>query len=352
MRRWLLMTVGVLGGCSGLRGYDGAVFACEADGACADGFFCVLGRCAPPGPQGAACEAERHCDEGLVCDRGACRAPGRDGSSCAASGDCASGVCAGGVCCAGRCEGPCATCETGTCDHLPAGARGGCTDFACSGESAWCGSTCTGETVASACVGGHLCRAAQCVACVGALRDDFRASSSAWNTFGSGSVDFGDGGLALQVEASGAPASVTLSAVTARPFEGCSFSVDVAEPGNLGGGFFTTVYARGTADGAHLGFLLDGQGLRAVCRYTSGQACPIHGRVFRSSATAYPRLRVTLQGETAEWWGVAPGEVEVSLGQETGLVLTSDLRLELSAGTEGASGGTVARVAGVNLDRR
>ena len=129
-------------------------FSCDASGACnrangaacADSVqcsssFCVDGVCCAnaclgpcrscnqpnndgicqPYAQGTNPAAE--CTGGATCNgAGACGpptgGPKANGELCGATTDCMSGFCKDGVCCNNACDGPCRTCETGTCTNV------------------------------------------------------------------------------------------------------------------------------------------------------------------------------------------------------------------------------------------
>jgi hypothetical protein len=84
-----------------------------------------------------------------------CVAKQANGAACSAADQCTSGNCANNTCCSSAC-GPCGSCGSGTCNDFGAGNAGNpsCSPYVCSGSSAKCPTTCTGD---ANCIGGDYC---------------------------------------------------------------------------------------------------------------------------------------------------------------------------------------------------
>lgn len=133
------------------------------------------------------------CPSGQTCTAGLCKT--NNGGGCSSGSECASGVCSLGICCDRTCDGPCHSCQTGTCQDrtgTPCGGSGVCGGTCNAGtcelpgaETACSPATCSAANEATtyecdgtgACVlrttpcGLYLCRGGACLATCGSNDD-------------------------------------------------------------------------------------------------------------------------------------------------------------------------------------
>ena len=113
---------------------------------------CGLGTCGTAGACGG-CTSDADCKATAFCQGGTCVAKLGSGA-CVDASMCASGFCVDGACCNAACDGPCASCTTGTCQPEGQGAADPlCAGFLCNAQGA-CGTTCSSN---AECGPSHAC---------------------------------------------------------------------------------------------------------------------------------------------------------------------------------------------------
>jgi hypothetical protein len=137
---------------------------CGASTTCVDGVCCKTAcagscqRCDAAGSVGTCTSVTSADDPGTCSGTSTCDATGvcrkQLSQTCTLGTDCLSGNCVDGYCCDSACAGPCDTCnqagKLGTCTPLPKGTAGtGCGNYACTGASGACGTTCATDVECS-----------------------------------------------------------------------------------------------------------------------------------------------------------------------------------------------------------
>ncbi|MBI5482182.1 MAG: hypothetical protein HY906_25225, partial [Deltaproteobacteria bacterium] len=114
-----------------------------------------------------SCTSDANCVSGDYCASNLCVSKKANGAICTAANQCQSNKCVDGYCCNSDCAGGCDRCDVGgsqgTCTIVAAGNAGAnpsCSPYVCSGTSANCPTTCTGD---SGCIAGDYCASGSCV---------------------------------------------------------------------------------------------------------------------------------------------------------------------------------------------
>jgi hypothetical protein len=112
-----------------------------------------------------SCTGDGNCTSGYYCSASVCVAKKSNGQTCSAANQCTSGNCVDGYCCNTACGASCDACNLsgslGTCTNVTAGSAGSpsCSPYVCSGASATCPVSCTGD---GNCAAGYTCTGAIC----------------------------------------------------------------------------------------------------------------------------------------------------------------------------------------------
>ncbi len=111
-----------------------------------------------------SCSNDNGCISSHYCNGGSCLAKVTTGQACTTANQCQSGFCADGVCCDTACGGACNACSVGsgapsngTCANVTGAGNPSCGPYVCSGSSATCPISCTGD---AGCTAGNYCNPA------------------------------------------------------------------------------------------------------------------------------------------------------------------------------------------------
>ncbi len=253
-------------------------FACASSGECADGYACVMGKCATAGvgggeaggsssggsAGGVAGGAAGGSSGGAAGGRAGGAAGGTAGGSaggtaggmaggraggsagggtdggtslggtCVSSTTCASGLsCADGVCCENACGAVCDSCNQtgllGRCRVTPRGV--GCNAYLCDGVSTTCPTSCGAD---AGCAQGNTCTTANtCVRCWSGFTDSFTGGAAQWTLVGATVSAANE--LSLSVNArTNMSDTATATSTGALPLRGCGVSVRLATKPDVG----------------------------------------------------------------------------------------------------------------------